>query len=29
MNAAGGESFGTLDNTVKTFEDHFRDYFNK
>ncbi|MBE6325125.1 MAG: bifunctional oligoribonuclease/PAP phosphatase NrnA [Bacteroidales bacterium] len=29
MNAAGGESFGTLDNTVKTFEDHFRNYFNK
>ena len=29
MNAAGGESFCTLDTTVKTFEDHFRDYFNK
>ena len=29
MNAAGGESFFTLDTTVKTFEDHFRDYFNK
>ena len=29
MNAAGGESYCTLDTTVKTFEEHFRDYFNK
>lgn len=29
MNAAGGESFNTLDTTVKTFEDHFREYFLK
>lgn len=29
MNAAGGESFCTLDTTIKIFEDHFRDYFNK
>ena len=29
MNAAGGESFNTLDATVKTFEAHFRDFFLK
>ena len=29
MNAAGGESFNTLDTTIKTFEDHFRDFFLK
>lgn len=28
-NAAGGESFHTLDATVKSFEDHFREYFSK
>ena len=29
MNAAGGESFSTMDSTVKLFEDHFRDFFSK
>ena len=29
MNAAGGESFNTLETTVKTFEEHFHDYFFK
>jgi len=29
MNAAGGESFNTLDTAVKTFEAHFRDFFKK
>lgn len=29
MNAAGGESFNTLEATVKTFEEHFHDYFFK
>lgn len=29
MNAAGGESFNTLDATVKVFEEHFREYFRK
>ena len=29
MNAAGGESFNTLDTTVKTFEEHFREFFLK
>ena len=29
MNAAGGESFNTMDTTVKTFEEHFRDFFRK
>lgn len=29
MNAAGGESYNTLETAVKTFEEHFRDYFIK
>ena len=29
MNAAGGESYDSVANTVKKFEDHFKDYFNK
>jgi len=29
MNAAGGESFSTMDSTIKLFEDHFRDFFSK
>ena len=29
MNAAGGDSFHSLETTVKIFEDHFRDYFFK
>lgn len=28
-NAAGGESYNTLDTTVKTFEDHYQQYFKK
>ena len=29
MNAAGGESYNTMDTTVKIFEDHFREFFLK
>jgi len=29
LNAAGGESYNTMETTIKTFEDHFRDFFRK